>query len=143
MDDSAEHEAPRDVVLRFLDSMAEGDFDTTLSLIDDDITYENVSLPTIQGRERFARGVSTFNRYRLGFDVIVHRSAENGSSVLTERTDALTLGRFRMQFWVCGVFEVDEGKITLWRDYFDWRSTFLATLRGLAGVIIPAARARF
>ena len=51
--------------------------------------------------------------------------AVNGASVLTERTDVLVIGPVRMQFWVCGVFEVHNGRITLWRDYFD-----LATYRG-------------
>ena len=39
--------------------------------------------------------------------------------MLTERTDALIFGPLRLQFWVCGVFEVHDGRITLWRDYFD------------------------
>jgi limonene-1,2-epoxide hydrolase len=102
-----------------------------------------VSLPTIRGKERFSRGVQAYYRAHLGFAVVVHRIAGNGSSVLTERTDALTLGPFRMQFWVCGVFEVEDGHITLWRDYFDWRATTLATLRGLLGIVIPAVRAKF
>jgi limonene-1,2-epoxide hydrolase len=38
---------------------------------------------------------------------------------MTERTDSIIIGRFRAEFWVCGVFEVHDGKITLWRDYFD------------------------
>jgi limonene-1,2-epoxide hydrolase len=62
---------------------------------------------------------------------------------LTERTDALILGPFRMQFWVCGVFEVENGQVTLWRDYFDWRNTTLATLRGLVGILVPSLRAKF
>jgi limonene-1,2-epoxide hydrolase len=133
---------PTQVVSEFLRAMQEGDADTVISLVAEDIVYSNVSLPTIRGKDRFSQGLRSYYRH-LGFQVVVHRIAESGSSVLTERTDALTLGRFRMQFWVCGVFEVRDGKIELWRDYFDWRATTLATLRGLVGVIIPSARARF
>lgn len=131
------------MVHRFLNSLAEGDIVTALSLVDDDIVYENVSLPTIRGRKRFAKGADAFYRHRLGFQVLVHRSAANGTSVLTERTDALTFGRLRMQFWVCGVFEVVDGKITLWRDYFDWNNVVMAMVRGLVGTIVPSMRARF
>ena len=134
---------PTDVVTDFLNAMQEADPDTVISLVGDDIVYSNVSLPTIRGKDRFARAARSYYRYHLGFQVVVHRIAENGSSVLTERTDALILGPFRMQFWVCGVFEVRDGQITLWRDYFDWRATTFATIRGLIGIIVPSLRASF
>ncbi|SKX36263.1 limonene-1,2-epoxide hydrolase [Mycobacteroides abscessus subsp. massiliense] len=37
----------------------------------------------------------------------------------------------------------DDGKITLWRDYFDMFDMFKATVRGLVGIAIPALRPRF
>jgi limonene-1,2-epoxide hydrolase len=135
--------APIDVVSAFLDAMQDSDPEAVIALVAEDIVYSNVSLPTIRGRERFARAARTYYRYHLGFEVIVHRIAQNGSSVLTERTDAIFLGPFRMQFWVCGVFEVHDGQVTLWRDYFDWRSTTFATIRGLVGIFVPKVRARF
>ena len=55
----------------------------------------------------------------MGFEVKIHRIAAEGNAVLTERTDAMVFGPLRLQFWVCGVFEVHAGRITLWRDYFD------------------------
>ena len=51
----------------------------------------------------------------IGFEVKIHRIAAEGATVLTERTDALIFGPLRLQFWVCGVFEVHDGRITLWR----------------------------
>ena len=77
---------------------------------------------------------------RAGFEVKTHRIAVNGSTVLTERTDALVFGRVRLQFWVCGVFEVTNGRITLWRDYFDMFDFTKALGRGLLGAVIPALR---
>jgi limonene-1,2-epoxide hydrolase len=135
--------SPVDTVNLFLNAMQDGEIDTLIALAADEIVYTNVSLPTIRGKDRFGRAVRAYYRGHLGFEVVVHRIAGSGSSVLTERTDALILGPFRMQFWVCGVFEVESGRVTLWRDYFDWRSTTLAMLRGLVGVIIPSLRAKF
>jgi limonene-1,2-epoxide hydrolase len=57
--------------------------------------------------------------------------------VLTERTDVMVFGPFILQIWVCGVFEVRNGKITLWRDYFDVLDMAKAALRGVAGMAIP------
>ena len=49
-------------------------------------------------------------------------------------------GPVRLQFWVCGVFEVRDGRITLWRDYFDMFDFTKALVRGVAGAVIPALR---
>jgi limonene-1,2-epoxide hydrolase len=62
--------------------------------------------------------------------------------VLTERTDVLKLGRLRVQLWVCGRFDVRDGQIVLWRDYFDYLTLAVATIRGLLGTVFPAIRAK-
>jgi limonene-1,2-epoxide hydrolase len=134
---------PAEVVRRFLEALADVDIDTAVELVADDLVYENVSLPTIRGKQRFASGARVFAKRNIGFDVRIHRIAQSGTSVLTERTDALFYGRFRTQFWVCGVFEVIDGKITLWRDYFDWGGITVATLRGVLGVAVPSLQAHF
>ncbi|MBX4341449.1 limonene-1,2-epoxide hydrolase, partial [Mycobacterium tuberculosis] len=46
-----------------------------------------------------------------------HRRGADGDAVLTERTGALLTGPLPLQFWVCSVFEVDDGPMTLWREY--------------------------
>jgi limonene-1,2-epoxide hydrolase len=80
---------------------------------------------------------------RIGFEVKIHRIATEGDAVLTERTDALVIGPLRLQFWVCGVFEVREGRITLWRDYFDLFDMAKATVRGIAATVFPSLRPRW
>jgi limonene-1,2-epoxide hydrolase len=42
---------------------------------------------------------------------------------------------------VCGVFEVRDGRITLWRDYFDMYDMLKATVRGVLGLVVPSLRA--
>jgi len=61
---------------------------------------------------------------------------------VTERTDVMKFGRLRIQFWVCGRFDVHHGQIVLWRDYFDQMNFWVATARGLLGTIFPALRAK-
>ena len=126
----------------FLNALQDADYDAAEAALDDNLVYENVGLPTIHGR---ARAIKLFRRMdgRVAFEVKIHRIAADDGSVLTERTDALIFGPLRLQFWVCGVFEVHNGRITLWRDYFDFFDMFKATLRGLAGLVVPSLRASF
>lgn len=126
----------------FLHALADEDLDTASTQLADGLVYQNVGLPTIRGRDRTMKLFRQMEG-RGGFEVKIHRIAADGAAVLTERTDALVFGPLRLQFWVCGVFEVHDGRITLWRDYFDFYNVFKATLRGLAGLIVPSLRASF
>jgi limonene-1,2-epoxide hydrolase len=126
----------------FLYALQDEDFATAESALADDIVWQNVGWPTLRGRKRittlFRRGEG-----RSGFEVKIHRIAADGNAVLTERTDALIIGPLRLQFWVCGVFEVHGGRITLWRDYFDMWDITKATLRGLAATVFPRLKPTF
>ena len=139
---SASTRSNAEIVESFLYALQAVDLATADGLLDDDLVYENVGLPTIRGR---ARAIKLFRSMegRGGFEVKFHRVATDssgGASVLTERTDAIVIGPLRLQFWVCGVFEVHDGKITLWRDYFDMFDMLKATVRGLIGVVVPSLR---
>ena len=125
----------------FLNALQDADYETAEAALDDNLVYENVGLPTIHGARRTMKLFKGMQRPSLGFDVAIHRAASEGDSVLTERTDVLIVGPVRLQFWVCGTFEVHDGRITLWRDYFDFFDMFKATLRGLAGLVVPSLRA--
>ena len=125
----------------FLNALADEDFETVEAALDDNLVYENVGLSRIRGGRRTAKMLSRMEG-RIGFEVKIHRIAADGSAVLTERTDALILGPLRIQFWACGIFEVHNGRITLWRDYVDIYDMFKGFLRGLIALVIPSLKAR-
>jgi limonene-1,2-epoxide hydrolase len=129
-------------VEQFLYALQDSDLDAAGPLLAEDLVYQNVGLPTIHGRRRAMKLFSPLGG-SSAFEVKIHRIAADGAAVLTERTDALIFGPLRLQFWICGVFEVHDGEITLWRDYFDFFDMFKATLRGLAGLVVPSLRASF
>lgn len=125
----------------FLTALEDQDIDAAGAVLDENLVYQNVGFPTIRGRARtlkLFRGMDC----RAGFEVKIHRIAVNGTSVLTERTDVLVFGPVRLQFWVCGVFEVTDGRITLWRDYFDMFDFTKALARGVLGAVVPTLRPR-
>ena len=129
-----------EIVETFLYALQAADMDTADRLLDEHLVYENVGLPTIHGRARAMKLFRPMQRGPVGFEVKFHRIVGDGATVLNERTDALVIGPVRLQFWVCGVFEVHDGKITLWRDYFDMFDMVKATVRGLLGAAVPALR---
>lgn len=124
----------------FLNALQDEDFDTIDASLDDNVVYQNVGTPTIRGRKRVVKFLSAMGRPSLGFEVKIHRIAADGSAVLTERTDVLIAGPLRIQFWVCGVFEVRDGRITLWRDYFDFFDITKATIRAVVATVFPSVR---
>jgi limonene-1,2-epoxide hydrolase len=52
----------------------------------------------------------------------IHREASVGNVVFNERTDKFRMDHGWVELPVNGVWEVVDGKITLWRDYFDLQS---------------------
>lgn len=133
---------PQAVVEAFLGALAAGDLDMAGDLLDEHVTYVNVGLPTLRGRRRAIGFLRPLARPGWSFEVYLHAIAANAGTVLTERTDVLSFGPLRMQFWVAGRFDVQDGRITLWRDSFDYLDTFRAFVRGLLGVVVPPLRPR-
>lgn len=132
---------PESVVLRFLHALETQDHDTVAALLAPGLQYTNVSLPTLHGGERVARLLKTALRKGTRFRVYMQHIATNGEFVMTERIDTLAVGALHVNFWVCGTFRVQDGKVVLWRDYFDWWDISKGTIRGMAGIVLPSLRA--
>jgi limonene-1,2-epoxide hydrolase len=135
---------PAEVVREFLLALQAGELDKALECLDENVTYINLTLPTVRGRrgvERIFR--PAYEKLHGGFRVHFHAIATEGNTVLTDRTDELIMGRVRQRIWVYGRFEVTDGKITLWRDAFDWVDVLIGLLRGLAGAVVPALNRRW
>ena len=139
---SADDASPVRVVERFMEFLRQGDLDDAVALLADDVRYENVGLPTVHGRERVRRMFGKAYDGGAGFDVVIHTICVDGVSVLTERTDFLTFRKLHIKLWVCGRFDVRDGQIVLWRDYFDFLDFNKGLVRGLLGVRIPELRAK-
>jgi limonene-1,2-epoxide hydrolase len=128
------------VVERFMELLRCGHLDEAVALLAVDVRYENVGLPTVHGRERVRRLFGRGYEDGAGFDVVIHTICADGASVLTERTDILKFRQLHIQLWVCGRFDVRDGQIVLWRDYFDFLDFSKGLLRGMLGVHLPGLR---
>jgi limonene-1,2-epoxide hydrolase len=86
----------------------------------EDAVYHNIPMEPVQGREAIKEFIAGFVAAFGGLDFNVHRQVSDGTVVMNERTDVMHRKDGEdVSLPVMGVFEVDDGKIAAWRDYFD------------------------
>ncbi|MFN7399305.1 MAG: limonene-1,2-epoxide hydrolase family protein [Sandaracinobacter sp.] len=107
-----------DVVTAFIDNLNAMRMDDAFALLAEDIVYHNIPMKPVTGP---AAVKAVFDQIPFtAVEFITHHSAEHDHRVLNERTDRFRLADGRwVELRVMGVFEVLDGKITAWRDYFD------------------------
>ena len=110
---------PTDVVKAFLDAFAAMDFDTALSLLSDDVEYTNIPLGTVRGHSGVRQVLEPFFAPIHENEFLILRRAASGPVVFFERLDRHRLDHGWRELPVNSVFEVHDGKVTVWRDYFD------------------------
>jgi limonene-1,2-epoxide hydrolase len=110
---------PTDVVEAFLDAFAAMDFDTALSYLSDDVEYTNIPLGTVRGQAGVREVLEPFFAPIHENEFLIQRRAASGPVVFLERLDRHRLDHGWRDLPVNSVFEVHNGKITVWRDYFD------------------------
>lgn len=95
------------------------DYDSAMSLLAEDVEYQNMPLPAVHGRAAVQETLEAMLGLCTGSEWLVHRELSDGPLVMNERTDRFLLRGEWADLPVAGVFEVHDGVITLWRDYFD------------------------
>lgn len=107
-----------ETVEAFIDAWNRMDWDAVIAALDEDVVYHNIPMEPLRGRaaaEQFIRGMQPRE-----VDWKMLSMAEQGKKVLTERVDNFVMANGKsVSLPVMGVFEVEGGKITAWRDYFD------------------------
>jgi len=117
-------ESPIEVVRRFCAAWSDHIGAVELAaFFTDDAVYHNIPLPPVTGREAIAKNIASFIRPGApgieGIQFHVIHIAANGPVVMTERVDAFKLPDKSFELPVMGIFEIRDGKIKAWRDYFD------------------------
>lgn len=125
--------APGDVVAAFIAAIERKDLDAAVALLADDVSYENVPIDPIVGTAAVRATLDAFLAPTGRVEWPVRRQLVDGNTVINERVDRFEIGGGWLELPVVGVFEVDtDGRITLWRDYFDM-STYTRQLAALTG----------
>ena len=125
---------PGELVAEFIAAIERKDLSAAIALLAPECEYDNVPMGKVHGPDAVA---ATLAPFLAGFDTvewIVHHQTERGSTddgvVLNERLDRFGRDGTWLELPVAGVFVVQRGRITLWRDYFD-RDTLVRQMSAL------------
>jgi len=123
-----------EIVRRFCDTWSRGELDEILGYFAPDAVYTNVPLdPPNEGIEMIRKAIEGFLGMAERIEFVVHHQAESEAGVvLNERTDRFLMDGRWIEAEVMGVFELEGGRITAWRDYFDL-ARFQSAMAGPAG----------
>lgn len=112
---------PIQIAETFFTHWSNNRIDDALAMLSPDVLYDNVPFPDIVGREevgKFHRGFGIGTDFLL--DWTVTHIAAAGNVVLNERIDVFKhVNGASITLPVMGTITVENGEITVWRDYFD------------------------
>jgi limonene-1,2-epoxide hydrolase len=125
-------ETPIDLVRRFCAAWADDmSADDLAAFFCDDAIYHNMPMAPVVGRQNIASNIASFIRPGppsiQGLEFHIVNIAANGPVVMTERVDVFKLPDTSFELPVMGTFEIIDGKINAWRDYFD-SNTFVSQM---------------
>jgi limonene-1,2-epoxide hydrolase len=120
---------PLETVRTFLAAAERKDFDAAMQFVAPDCEYTNLPMGTVRGPQGIRQTLEPFfapievNEFR------VLRVAADGPLVFVERLDRHLGVHGWWELPVTGVFEVHDGRITIWREYFD----LVTVQKGMSG----------
>lgn len=107
------------MVQDFCAAWSRRDVDEIMGYFTDDAVYHNMPLQPVTGTEAIRQVISGILQQTRWTEWEIRNVAVHGNVVLTERVDRFDLGDRRVDLPVAGVFELRDGRISAWRDYFD------------------------
>ena len=114
---------PDEFVRQFLTALVTRDLDGAAAMVTDDFEYDNVPMGKTFGPDGLKNTLTGFFGMCTGIDWQILRQTSSGDMnsgvVLNERDDRVEIHGRWTTLPVAGVFEIKNGKLTLWRDYFD------------------------
>ncbi len=122
---------PSDFVTQFIENIEHSRFTAAMDMVSDDCEYDNVPFNKVFGKEAIISVLSEFLAASTRVEWLIHHQVSSGDMqhgvVMNERTDRFEIDDRWIELNIAGLFVVSEGKIALWRDYFD-RDSFTKAL---------------
>jgi limonene-1,2-epoxide hydrolase len=110
--------ANNQLVREFIAAWEQRDSDFIIGCFTEDAVYHSMPLSPIVGKEAIAAWVRGFEDVQPG-RLEVHHQIATADVVMNERTDRIVLNGHPVTLPITGVFEIHDGRIRAWREYFD------------------------
>jgi len=103
----------------FIAAWSNLDVDELVGYFCEDGIYYNMPTQPVQGHEKLKLFIEGFIAKWTKTTWETLNIIGEGNVVIVERLDRTEVGDIKVDLPCCGVFEMEEGKIKIWRDYFD------------------------
>ena len=107
------------IVSDFCAAWGRGDKEAILGAFAPDAVYHNIPMDPAEGIDAIAAVIEGFMAMGGGIRFETTNQVTSGDLVMNERVDHIEMPGRTVSLPVMGVFELADGKITAWRDYFD------------------------
>lgn len=107
------------VVREFIEAWSRLDPEELASYFTENGTYHNIPASAVSGRDNIAQFIAGFTQYWESTNWEIISLFADGDLVLAERIDHTVVNGKPVDLPAAGVFEMENGKIRVWRDYFD------------------------
>jgi limonene-1,2-epoxide hydrolase len=107
------------VVREFCAAFEKNDAEALRPYFTDNIVYHNMPMDPIVGIEPTIEFITGFFGMFENVRFEILHLAVQGDAVLTERVDTFERGGTASALPVMGAFDIRDGRICAWRDYFD------------------------
>ena len=112
-------ESSERVVRDFCAAVGRHDAEALRPFFSDDVVYHNIPMDPAVGIDATMAFIEGFFGMFESMVIDTVHLAVRDNVVLTERVDTFTIGQVVAPLPFMGTFEVRDGKISAWRDYFD------------------------
>ena len=108
-----------DFIRQFIEAWSRLDPEELAGYFAKDGVYHNMPAGPISGRDNIQKFIHGFSGSWTETTWDLLNIASSGNLVFTERLDRTQAGDKSVDLPCLGVFELEGGKIKIWRDYFD------------------------
>lgn len=112
-----------ETVTKFISLIEHKEIEAAVALTTPDISYENMPMQPIVGHEGLRSTLQMFLAPATTVDWQILSQHEVDSIVINERLDRFKIGDGWLELPIAGIFHFgNDGKISIWRDYFDMQT---------------------
>ncbi len=107
------------LIRRFVQACVRAEAEEFASYFTEDAIWWNAPWTPVQGREAIRETLRRGAERMVALPWEIRHIVADGDIVMVERVDNFLFGETRVSVPCMGIFELRDGKIATWRDYWD------------------------